>query len=73
VEAEIARHRDAAGYEENLDAAVAGGTVAGNAQLDLERKSGRRISTRENFKEIPETETRKQIKEKGTGDTDRRQ
>jgi hypothetical protein len=53
------------GYEENLGAAVEGGTVAGNARRDLELKSGRRVSTRENFKEIPEAVKRKQIKEKG--------
>ena len=62
---EIARNRDALGYEENLGAAVEGGTVAGNARRDLELKSGRRVSTRENFKEIPEAVKRKQIKEKG--------
>jgi hypothetical protein len=61
---EIARNRDAVGYAENLDAAVDGGTVAGNARCDLERKSSRQVSTRENFKEIPEAVKRKQIKEK---------
>ena len=59
---EIARNRDAQGYDENEVAAVEGGTVAGNARLDLERKSGRRVSSRENFKEIPEAVKRKQIK-----------
>lgn len=59
---EIARNRDALGYDENLDSAVEGGGVAGNARRDLERKSGRRVSTRENFKEIPEAVKRKQIK-----------
>lgn len=56
---EIARNRDSQGYDENLDAAVAGGTVAGNAREDLETKSGKRVSTRENFKEIPEAKQRK--------------
>ena len=56
---EIARNRDTQGYDENFDAAVAGGTVAGNAREDLESKSGTRVSTRENFKEIPETKKRK--------------
>lgn len=56
---EIARNRDTRGYDENLDAAVAGGTVAGNAREDLETKSGKRVSTRENFKEIPEVKQRK--------------
>lgn len=39
-----------------------GGTVAGNARCDLEKKSGRRVSTKENFKEVSEAEKRKQIK-----------
>jgi len=41
---------------------VEGGTVAGNAWRDLEKKSGRRVSTKEIFKEIPEAEKRKQLK-----------
>lgn len=60
---EIARNKDALGYDENLDAAVEGGEVAGSARLDLEKKSGRRISTKENFKEIPEAVKRKKIRE----------
>jgi len=56
---EIARNRDAQEFDENLDAAVEGGTVAGSARKDLERKSGKRVSTRENFKEIPEAKKRK--------------
>lgn len=59
---EIARNKDALGYDENLESAVEGGTVAGNARRDLEKKSGRRVSTKENFKEIPEAERRKQLK-----------
>ncbi len=59
---EIARNKDALGYDENLESAVEGGTVAGNARRDLEKKSGRRVSTKENFKEIPEVEKRKQLK-----------
>ena len=58
---EIARNKDAMGYDGNLNAAIEGGTVAGNARQDLERKSGRRVSTRENFKEIPEAVARKTI------------
>lgn len=62
---EIARNRDAQEFVENLEAAVEGGAVAGSARKDLERKSGKRVSTRENFKEIPEA--RKRIKVKGKG------
>lgn len=56
---EIARNRDAQGFGENHDTAVEGGTVAGNARKDLERKSGKRVSTQDNFKEIPEARKRK--------------
>ncbi|MBU1737112.1 MAG: Bro-N domain-containing protein [Proteobacteria bacterium] len=56
---EIARNQNAQGYEKNRSAAIEGGTVAGSARKDLERKSGRRVSSRENFKEIPEAAMRK--------------
>jgi DNA-damage-inducible protein D len=58
---EIARNKDAQGYNENLETALEGGSVAGNARRDLEKKSERRVSTRENFKEIPEAVKRKKI------------
>lgn len=63
---EIARNRDAQEFDENLAAAVEGGTVAGSARKDLERKSGKRVSTWDNFKEIPEAKKRKigTVKEK---------
>jgi hypothetical protein len=46
---EIARHKDAQGFEKNKRAARDGGTVAGNARRQLERKSGRRVVTRSNY------------------------
>jgi hypothetical protein len=58
---EIARNKDAQGYGENLDAASEGGAVAGNARRDLEKKSGRKVSSRENYKELPEAVKRKKI------------
>ncbi|MGC2423322.1 MAG: Bro-N domain-containing protein [Nitrospirota bacterium] len=61
---EIARNKDAQGYGENLNAAIEGGTVAGSARRDLEKKSGRRVSSRENYKEIPEAAKRKKIDKK---------
>lgn len=51
---EIARKKDAQGFPENKQAAVAGGTIAGNARHELEEKSGTRVSVQENYKEIPE-------------------
>ena len=46
---EIARNKDTQGFPENKLAAQAGGKVAGSARRDLEKKSGRKVSTRENF------------------------
>jgi DNA-damage-inducible protein D len=55
---EIARNTDARGFPQNQRAAQQGGKVAGNARRDLEKKSGRRVSTRANFKEVPEGQRR---------------
>ena len=38
--------------------------MAGKARLDLEKKSGRKVSSRQNFKEITERELRKKIGKK---------
>ena len=46
---EIARTKDAQGFPENREAARDGGKVAGSARRDLEKKSGRKVITRENF------------------------
>lgn len=46
---EIARNKDAQGFDENKDAAHAGGKVAGDARKQLEAKSGRKVVTRENY------------------------
>ena len=59
---EIARNKDALWFIANQVAANEGGTVAGSARRDLEQKSGRRVSSRENFKEIPEAVKKKQVK-----------
>lgn len=61
---EIARNRDAQGYDRNRAAAIEGGTVAGNARIDLEQKSGRHVATRENYKALPEAMVRKKLKRK---------
>jgi len=65
---EIARNKEARGYAENLGAAIEGGKVAGNARRDLEKKSGRRVVSRQNFKEIPEAAARKKIAKKEAGE-----
>jgi len=46
---EIARTRDAQGFPQNKQTARAGGTVAGNARRELEKKSGRKVVTRDNY------------------------
>jgi putative endonuclease len=46
---EIARNRDAQGFPQNQEAAHDGGNVASNARRDLEKKSGRKVVTRENY------------------------
>lgn len=61
---EIARNTDAQGFPQNKQAAKAGGTVAGNARKDLENKSGRKVSTKENFKEEPES--RRRLRDRNT-------
>ncbi len=55
---EIAKKRNALGFPANKKAAKDGGSVAGKARKDLEKQSGKRISTRGNFKELPESRDR---------------
>lgn len=59
---EIARNKDAQGYDENREAATAGGAVAGRARIDLETKSGKKIASRDNYKQLPEAVVRKRLK-----------
>ena len=46
---EIARNRDAQGFPQNQEAAHDGGNVAGNARREMEKKSGRKVVTNENY------------------------
>ncbi len=46
---EIIRNRDTQGLPQNRQAAHAGGKVAGNARRELEKKSGRKVVTSENY------------------------
>ena len=55
---EIARNTDAQGLPQNKRAAKEGGGIAGRARRELEKKSGRKVSTKENFKELPESKRR---------------
>jgi hypothetical protein len=46
---EIARNKDAQGFTKNQQAARQGGNVAGTARRQLERKSGRKVVTANNY------------------------
>ncbi|MDI1250094.1 MAG: hypothetical protein PSV13_14620 [Lacunisphaera sp.] len=52
---EITRTKDAQGLPESKTAAQEGGTVAGNARRELEKKSGRKVVSRENYLDAPES------------------
>ena len=54
VSTEITRTKDAKGFDENKDAAIEGGEVAGNARKDAEKKIGKPITTNENYLSNPE-------------------
>jgi DNA-damage-inducible protein D len=56
---EIAQKKDVIGFEPNKRAAKEGGTVAGNARKDLEKKSGRKVVSAINYKQLPEKKVRK--------------
>jgi prophage antirepressor-like protein len=55
---EIARTTDSQGFAPNQVAARKGCTVAGNARRELEQKSGRKIISRENYLDAPESRKR---------------
>ncbi|MBU2574466.1 MAG: Bro-N domain-containing protein [Elusimicrobia bacterium] len=59
---EITRVNDAKGFSENKRAALKGGGVAGKARKDLEKKTGKRVVSRENYLTGPES--RKKLERK---------
>ena len=58
----IARNKDAVGFEENKETANEGGTVAGIASNELEKRSNKPVVTPENYLEEPEKEKKKRLK-----------
>ncbi|MFA6296464.1 MAG: Bro-N domain-containing protein [Patescibacteria group bacterium] len=50
---EIAKNKNALGFAKNKRAAYEGGSVAGKARKDLEKKSGKKVSTSENYLSKP--------------------
>ena len=59
---EIAKTKDTQGFDESKEAAQKGGSVAGKARKDLEKKTGKRVSTKGNYLQI--TEKQKRIESK---------
>lgn len=55
---EITRTQDARGFYENRDAANKGGRIAGDAREDLEKESGRKVVSNENYLDAPEKKKR---------------
>jgi DNA-damage-inducible protein D len=53
---EITRNRDAQGFDENKQAAVQGGGVAGGARKELEEKSGAKVVSKANY--LPKEQTK---------------
>lgn len=51
---EITRNRNAQGFIENQDTARRGGKIAGDARKKLEKESGRKVITSENYLDQPE-------------------
>jgi len=57
---EIAKTQETQGFEENKEASIQGGTVAGNARKELEEKTGKAVITDKNHKHLtqnPQIET----------------
>ena len=62
---EIAKTHDAYGMTQNVSAARAGGKIAGDARAALEAKTGRKVVSASNYKDLPEAEVRKQLQTEG--------
>ena len=51
---EIARNKDAQGFDQNKEVARQGGSVAGRARKDLEKKSGKKVVSKQNYLKVPQ-------------------
>lgn len=58
----VTRAKNAKGFNENKVAARIGGTIAGNALKELEKESGEKVITSENY--LPEKKKPKELKER---------
>ncbi len=59
---EIARSKNTKGFEENKTVSIEGGRIAGNARKDLEKKTGKKVSSKKNYLKSPQD--KKLIKKK---------
>jgi len=60
---EISRTKDAQGFAENRTAAHKGGKIAGDAREKLEKESGRKVVSGENYLDAPEKQKRLERKD----------
>ena len=58
---EITQKKDVIGFAPAKNAAREGGSVAGNARKDLEKRSGRKVVSAVNYKKLPEKQMRKML------------
>ena len=65
---EIAKNKDSQGFDENKKSAKEGGKIAGDARVALEKKTKVKVSTKDNFKEIPEKK-KKELSRKNSQDS----
>jgi DNA-damage-inducible protein D len=61
---EITRTQDAQGFDENRTAARKGGRIAGDARLELEKETKKKVVTGENYLEITQ-KAKKALRKKG--------
>ncbi len=59
----IAKNKNALGFDENKDAAKEGGTVAGVAREELEKRSGEKVVSNGNHLNLTENKSRKYIRD----------
>ncbi len=59
---EVTKSRDSKGFEECLDSSKEGGSVAGNARKELEKKTGRKVISSENYLNITGKKGTKKLK-----------
>jgi hypothetical protein len=56
---EITINKNVQGFVENKKAASEGGAIAGNARKELERKSGKEVVSRNNYKQFTQKSLKK--------------